>query len=185
MLSEIPVSFDANTRVVPKGHDCPDEAKLDGFGPTWLQEHSAWGALREWWLVNTHGANTPNWDLLVTCSLDGNPGLILVEAKANWPELSRQGKPLSQDASPKSHENHKQIGAAIDEARAGWQEIDPDVQISRDSHYQLSNRLAFAWKLASLGIPTVLIYLGFTGDEVIRDVGRSLRGRGRLVQGDG
>jgi hypothetical protein len=43
--------------------------------------------------------------------------------------------------------------------------------ITRDSHYQLSNRLAFAWKLASLGVPTVLLYLGFTGDDGIRDVG--------------
>lgn len=32
-------------------------------------------------------------------------------------------------------------------------------------------RIAFAWKLASLGIPTVLIYLGFLGDSGIADVG--------------
>lgn len=31
--------------------------------------------------------------------------------------------------------------------------------------YQLSNRFAFAWKLASMGIPTILIYLGFIGAE--------------------
>lgn len=33
------------------------------------------------------------------------------------------------------------------------------------------NRIAFGWKLASLGIPTVLVYLGFTGDTGIADVG--------------
>jgi len=31
--------------------------------------------------------------------------------------------------------------------------------------------VAFLWKLATLGIPTVLIYLGFSGDEGIRDAG--------------
>jgi hypothetical protein len=44
-----------------------------------------------------------------------------------------------------------------------------------DRCYQLSNRLAFTWKLATLGIPVVLLYLGFTGDEGIRDVGEPLR----------
>ena len=32
-------------------------------------------------------------------------------------------------------------------------------------------RVAFAWKLASLGIPTVLTHLGFVGDVGIADVG--------------
>jgi hypothetical protein len=31
--------------------------------------------------------------------------------------------------------------------------------------------LAFAWKLASLGVPTVLVYLGFIGDVGISDAG--------------
>ena len=44
--------------------------------------------------------------------------------------------------------------------------------ISRDSHYQLANRLAFTWKLATLGIPVMLLYLGFTGDDGIRVAGR-------------
>jgi hypothetical protein len=39
------------------------------------------------------------------------------------------------------------------------------VRISRDNVYQLSNRVAFAWKLATLGIPSVLVYLGFIGDK--------------------
>ena len=47
--------------------------------------------------------------------------------------------------------------------------------ISQKSHYQLSNRIAFAWKLASLGIPTVLVYLGFCGDDGIRDAGEPFR----------
>jgi len=64
--------------------------------------------------------------------------------------------------------------AAIEEACRGWWTVDKGVSVSRDSHYQLVNRLAFAWKLATLGIPIVLVYLvylGFTGDEGIRDAG--------------
>ena len=33
--------------------------------------------------------------------------------------------------------------------------------LSPDSHYQISNRFAWAWKLATLHIPVVLVYLGF------------------------
>jgi hypothetical protein len=31
---------------------------------------------------------------------------------------------------------------------------------SRDRRYQLSNRFAWAWKLAGLGVPVVLVFLG-------------------------
>jgi hypothetical protein len=31
--------------------------------------------------------------------------------------------------------------------------------------------VAFAWKLASLGVPTILVYLGFLGDDGIKDAG--------------
>ena len=78
---------------------------------------------------------------------------------------------LGKNASKNSQENHQQIGRAIEEARAGWQRIDPRIAITRDSHYQLANRLAFTWKLGMFGFPVVLLYLGFTRDEGIRDVG--------------
>jgi len=29
----------------------------------------------------------------------------------------------------------------------------------------LANRVAFSWKIASLGIPIILVYLGFIGDK--------------------
>ena len=47
--------------------------------------------------------------------------------------------------------------------------LEPNVAISYTAHYQLANRLAFTWKLATLGIPTVLIYLGFIGDTGMKD----------------
>jgi hypothetical protein len=132
---------------------------------------SVWPALRAWWLRHEKGANTPNWDLALSCEVEGRPGLILVEAKANLPELSHAGKRVESHASAASVENHDQIAAAIEEARVGLNPRYPGISINRDSHYQISNRIAFAWKLASLGIPTVLVYLGFTGDVGIRDVG--------------
>lgn len=155
----------------PSSYAQPKEARLDSFGPLVLPNHSAWPQLSSWWLKHTKGANTPNWDLVVSCDIDGTPGLILVEAKANVPELGVVGKPLSKRASRASHENHQHIRSAIIEARENLSKLLPTISIDRDKHYQLSNRIAFCWRLASLGIPVILIYLGFTGDEGIRYVG--------------
>lgn len=105
------------------------------------------------------------------CEIEGRPGIILVEAKANVPELSIAGKPLDSNASAASVENHQRIGLAVNETCAQLQRISAATAISRDSHYQLSNRVAFAWKLASLGVPSVLVYLGFSGDDGIADAG--------------
>lgn len=176
LLSPVPIEIGADAQWMPRGAEYPAEARLERFGPAWLPDASLWLNLRGWWLRHHRGANTPNWDIAVGCKIEGRPGLVLVEAKANWPELSRDGKLLAEDASDNSGENHEHIGSAIDAACAGWRLIDPRVSICRDSHYQLANRLAFTWKLASLGIPVVLVYLGFTGDEGIReDVGAPFR----------
>ena len=43
---------------------------------------------------------------------------------------------------------------------------------NRDSHYQMSNRFAWAWKLTELGIPVLLVYLGFLRAEEMRDRGK-------------
>jgi hypothetical protein len=155
----------------PIGHSAPREARLEHFSPAAIPGHVAWPTLRSWWLQHTAGANTPNWDIALSCEIEGRPGLILVEAKANVPELSSAGKSVTVNASQKSQSNHTHIANAIAEARDGLAALLPYVAIDRDRHYQLSNRLAFGWKLASLGIPTVLVYLGFTGDQGIRDVG--------------
>jgi hypothetical protein len=42
--------------------------------------------------------------------------------------------------------------------------------LSRDWCYQMSIRFAWAWKLAGLGKPVILIYLGFLAyDEMYED----------------
>ena len=159
----------------PQGVDAPDEARLEHFGPQVMPSHLAWSEIQRWWLRRPQGANTPNWDIALTALIEGRPGLVLVEAKANVPELSKAGKPLVADASENSRLNHDRIGQAIAEACSGWRLLAPDAQLERDSHYQLANRLAFTWKLATLGIPVVLLYLGFTGDEGIADAGEPIR----------
>ena len=135
--------------------------------------------LRSWWLaVDRPRANEPNWDLAATALFRGRlKGLVLVEAKAHEEELRREVKPkrLRADASDNSRRNHAQIGKRIGEACDALGGSDMGVNIARDSHYQFSNRIAFAWKLAKEGVPVVLIYLGFTGDEGIIDQSPCIR----------
>jgi hypothetical protein len=66
--------------------------------------------LTAWWLSVREHANTPNWDIVSTCRIGGQKGLVLVEAKAHATELHRDGK------SPGNAENHTRIQLAISEA---------------------------------------------------------------------
>jgi hypothetical protein len=160
---------------MPLGYHDPKEARFESFGPKAIPDLLKWDILSDWWLIHKRGANTPNWDLASTCNISGKKGLILVEAKANASELKADGKVLDPSASENSRENHHKISHAINEANVSLNEIIPGVSISRDSHYQLSNRIAFSWKLASLGIPIVLVYLGFCGDMGITNVGEPIK----------
>src|SRR5450759_4604636 len=76
---------------MPRGCSNPREARLESFGPRLLPESPAWLALRDWRLVHKAGANTPNWDIAAGCEIEGRAGIVLVEAKANWPELGVGG----------------------------------------------------------------------------------------------
>lgn len=121
--------------------------------------------LGEWWLpADRQNARTPNFDIASTCIIDGVPGLLLVEAKAHETELAKEaaGRKLAESDSAERKVSHGTIGVAIDSARTGLEAATRlKWQISRDSHYQMSNRFAWSWKLAELGIPVVLVYLGF------------------------
>lgn len=121
--------------------------------------------LGEWWLpADRQDAKTPNFDIASTCTIDGASGLLLVEAKAHDRELMKEaaGRRLAEDDSPGRYASHVTIGAAIESTRMGL-EVATRLkwQISRDSHYQISNRFAWSWKLTELGMPVVLVYLGF------------------------
>lgn len=123
--------------------------------------------LQDWWLFHRKGtATTPNLDIASTCKIEERQGLLLVEAKAHKKELSEQDKCGAKG------KNYKQIGKAIAEANAGLEKLTGNPwNLCRDKHYQLSNRFAWSWKLASLGIPVILIYLGFLNATDMRDNG--------------
>jgi hypothetical protein len=157
------------------GHHEPAEARLDAAGSILLSDPRWASDLRSWWLAHDRGANTPNWDLIVTSKIEGVPGLVLVEAKAHEGELCRAGKILRKEASHASVDNHRQIGTAIAEASAALNGAVPGVRLSHDTHYQLANRVAHSWKLASLGMPVILMYLGFLRDA---EIGRPLLNHG-------
>jgi hypothetical protein len=125
------------------------------------------GALRAWWLAGADPrGNEPAWDLAATAVWpDGREGLILVDATAHASELSAVGKEVPPRDAPRRRENHESIGDAIAEARAALGGAAAGINISRDRHYHLSSRIAFAWKLARLGTPVVLVSLGFIGDH--------------------
>lgn len=127
-------------------------------------------AVREWWLRRPRGARLPNWDIASTCTIEGMRGLLLVEAKAHDKELSRAGK--SQPTTSNGQLNHDQIAQAIAEANSGLSTVMTGWALSRDSHYQLGNRFAWAWKLGKLGVPVVLVYLGFLNATEMSDRGQ-------------
>jgi hypothetical protein len=124
-----------------------------------------------WWLAVRERANTPNWDIASTCTIGEKPGLLLVEAKAHNKELKIDGKPLEKDSSDSSRANHERIGHAIFAASVGLDEAISGWKLSRDSHYQLANRFAWAWNLASMDISVVLVYLGFLGAKEMKSFG--------------
>jgi hypothetical protein len=146
-------------RFMPEGFCKPDEARL-GETPGFLFDEQR-RIVANWWLAVPERANTPNWDIVATCKVAGRGGLLLVEAKAHASEL----KPID-CCGATNEDNRQQIKEAIAEASEklgeGW-------HLSSEPHYQLSNRFAWAWKLASLEVPVVLIYLGFLMAEEMRD----------------
>jgi hypothetical protein len=149
---------------MPEGFAAPAEAKL-GEAPGFLPAEQR-GTITTWWLAKVPNANTPNWDLASTAMIDGRPGLLLVEAKAHVKELSPEGKLAVGHPA-----NHARIECAIAEANSGLSTSVPGWSLSRDACYQLANRFAWSWKLATMGIPVVLVYLGFLGAREMRDLG--------------
>jgi hypothetical protein len=120
---------------------------------------------------------TPNFDIASTCAIGGAPGLLLFEAKAHDEELHNEvaGRRLGFDASDDRKRSHETIGAAIASALDGLEGATSlPFRIGRDSHFQMSNRFAWSWKLTKLGVPVVLIYLGFLDAEEMGDRGRPI-----------
>jgi hypothetical protein len=122
----------------------------------------------KWW--KPFGGKAPTWDMISLCQLNGEDALLLVEAKAHKSEFNKSKKrQIKENASKGSKNNHYNIETRISEACDYLNTKSTGFKISFDSHYQLSNRVAFAWKLNQLNVPVVLLYLGFTGDEYFKD----------------
>lgn len=155
----------------PKGMKNKSEQALSTF----LRENfdsKLGNDILKWWLK--HGTSTPNWDLISTFTINNKKGILLVEAKAHVGELDKSGKKLKNNASDNSKMNHIYIYEAIEQANITISKQMDGVCISRDKCYQLSNRIAHAWWLASQGIPVVLLYLGFLNCKDMDDGKRKL-----------
>src|ERR1019366_135100 len=164
-------------RWMPQGFEDTDEATLpeaERLLPSDVRRE-----LKRWWLVvASNNTRTPNWDIASTCTIEGKAGIMLIEAKAHDQELLKEeaGKrPPAPTASEDSRRNHLRIGEAIRDASIALAEdTGLPCSLSRDSHYQMCNRFAWAWKVADLGIPAVLVYLGFLGANEMSDQGTPL-----------
>ncbi|HRH36664.1 MAG TPA: hypothetical protein PKY12_16470, partial [Catalimonadaceae bacterium] len=171
LLVNTGTAISSNDIRFPKGYHQKAEKELYEFleiiGEVGLAQQ-----VKNWWLeVHTANTRTPNWDLISTLkTTDGQPGILLVEAKAHHGELESSGKSIIlyapenstiKVASENSIRNHNKIKAAIEEANTDISIQIPTSQISIDCCYQLSNRVAHAWWLANKGYPVVLMYLGF------------------------
>ena len=120
-----------------------------------------------WW--NPYGGSAPTWDMISLCKLNGKDALLLVEAKAHVNEFDTNGKKEELNPSDGSIANCISIEKRIKEACDNLNNSTIGFNVSINKHYQLSNRVAFSWKLNQLNIPVVLLYLGFTGDTYFKD----------------
>lgn len=146
---------------MPDGFCHTKEAELDKACKL-VQDEADREKLCDWWLAVRKKARKPNWDIAATCTVGDKEGLLLVEAKAHKKEFVTKGKRLPSNTRPNSCENHRQIGKAINKANTSLMEQTGLCwKLSRDKHYQMSNRFAWAWKLTELGYSVVLVYLGF------------------------
>ena len=164
-------SVAATDHWAPGGFLEPDEAVLEKT-PKLLELDRVVSPqeLMDWWLVKSAGANTPNWDIASTCIVQGRKGLLLAEAKAHEGELNV----TTDRCGSENRDNAWKINEALTKATAAWNALLPGFVLSPNKHYQLSNRFAFAWKLADMGVPVVLVYLGFLNAHEMENRARVL-----------
>jgi hypothetical protein len=169
MLNKTGAKISIYDNWMPKSIQLDKEAELNDFLKHNFNPQLAYD-ITYWWLHKD--ATTPNWDLISSCTIKGERGILLVEAKAHSKELEKESKGKTyyiNTTSEGTKENHKLIAKAIEEANNGINKEISGVAISRDNCYQLSNRVAYAWWLANKGIPVVLMYLGFLNCNDMND----------------
>lgn len=159
---------------MPDGYVDTAEAELHKAHK--LVAGSSRAKLSDWWLTpDSPERRTPSFDIASTCTIEGEAtvGLLLVEAKAHDEELRKEaagrreirvkkGELLSASQEDHQREQHRKIGEAISSTCGNLSEATSlRWSISHTSHYQMANRFAWACKLTELGIPVILVYLGF------------------------
>ena len=170
-------SVSASDRWMPQGFDQTDEATLpeaERLLPIDLRME-----LKRWWLAAAGSSTrTPNWDIASTCSIEGKAGLILVEAKSHEQELIKEEtgrKGIEAPVTGNARRNLLRIDWAIRDASVALAaHTGMPWSLSRDWNYQMSNRFAWAWKLTDLGVPVVMVYLGFLEANEMKDQGEVL-----------
>jgi len=171
-LIELWGRVDITDRWMPQGFTDIDEAQLGRVDN--LLDAASGKALVNWWLAVPKGARVPNWDIASTCTIEGKPGLLLIEAKAHDEELNyeKAGKKRARKETKGQIRNREQICGRMLEASADLTaSTQIDWALSLEHHYQMSNRFAWMWKLNELGIPVVLVYLGFLNAIEMSDRG--------------
>lgn len=159
------IEFSKNEKFKPISKEKPKEGELKDFliNTEWSELANNIG---NWWLgIQKANLRTPNWDFISTCTINGKKGLLLIEAKAHWNELTND------HCSSNSKNNREKIETAINQAKddINNKNIVPPISISIDNYYQLSNRIAHSWWLASQGVPVILLYLGFLNCSDMQD----------------
>lgn len=151
----------------PKGRPDAKEFYLPSFCKEYCSSFLDSASIADWWVPSPW--RPPTWDLISTFTTNQRQrGLLLVEAKAHENEFDWGGKNQKAHASIGSKNNHTQIVGCLNEANKALNDsFDGHFRLAVDLHYQLSNRVAHLWKLATCKIPVILLYLGFCGDREI------------------
>lgn len=170
-LNGLLASFDAQITesdvMRPSGTMATKEFYLPQFCAEFCKDRFDFSSIIDWWVPSPW--RPPTWDLISTFTANNDKhGILLVEAKAHENEFNWSGKKLKPQPSIGSKKNHAQIVHCLTEANDALSaSIDGSFRLSVDSHYQLANRVAHLWKLATCGIPVILLYVGFIGDQEI------------------
>ena len=157
---------------MPEGYCRTDEPELHDETSI-LPDSEDYLCIRNWWFKKFTGGfqTSPSFDIASTCTIGNNKGILLVEAKAHTKELRKEekGKPIKANPTDGERQNHDHIGQAIAWANGPLSDTTPfKWMLSRDHHYQMSNRFACACKLTEMGYPVIIIYLGFLNAEEMR-----------------
>jgi len=172
-------SITPNDRWMPEGFEQTTEFEPHKAIRLLGEEHCT--KVRNWWFAIFRGdlQKSANFDIASTCIVtvgnERNPGILLVEAKAHEKELRKEqgGKSLGEKSSENARLNHERIGTAIRATNEPFTRATGSAwSLSRDSHYQMSNRFASACKLAELRYPVILVYLGFLNAKEMADAGQ-------------